>query len=244
MAELSQDQIRAVDLARTRLQTLHTAMSALRGDLASPQQPMPSWSLMQTHTNLIAKSIEEVSKVLSDNQELFSSTVAFPLPSFPGRYQSHIIETLLRTKLEPRVEDWIEQGSKTTKNKSTERGLSDRERSELWQWAGPAANREARKQIWDEDYTIAEKRAGTENVATGLNRKLRTPPEPTEENESDEEDQYDYESEEEAKEDKMEVEAQKPSVQPASDSQTTKTTTAPQMSLDSMLKFATTGNIG
>lgn len=47
---------------------------------------------------------------------------------------------------------------------------------ELWEWAGPEANRIAREDIgaegWDDVFTLAESEAGIENVVTGLRRKL------------------------------------------------------------------------
>ena len=40
--------------------------------------------------------------------------------------------------------------------------------TELWEWAGVAANEEARKHEWGGDYTLAEIEGGIENVVTGL----------------------------------------------------------------------------
>lgn len=43
---------------------------------------------------------------------------------------------------------------------------------ELWNWAGRAANELARQHEWGGDFTLAERKAGVENVVTGLRRKL------------------------------------------------------------------------
>ena len=39
---------------------------------------------------------------------------------------------------------------------------------ELWEWAGMAANEQARKHEWGGDYTLEEIEGGIENVVTGL----------------------------------------------------------------------------
>ena len=40
--------------------------------------------------------------------------------------------------------------------------------TELWEWAGVAANEQARKHEWGGDYTLVEIEGGIENVVTGL----------------------------------------------------------------------------
>lgn len=104
-----------------------------------------------------------------------------------------MLAQLLRKKLQPGVEDWITQGQKlaslipSLENATTaaldaveknmeEEGLKVVQLDELWNWAGPEANRIAREDIgaegWDDVFTLAESEAGIENVVTGLRRKL------------------------------------------------------------------------
>ena len=47
-------------------------------------------------------------------------------------------------------------------------GRGGNEIAELWEWAGVAANEQARKHEWGGDYTAEEIEAGIENVVTGL----------------------------------------------------------------------------
>ncbi len=100
--------------------------------------------------------------------------VAYPLPTFPGRTQENLLGQLLRKKLEPNVEDWVEKGREA----ATELQGSGRQASRehdllaLWEWAGMAANEQARKHTWGGEYTLEERELGTENVDTGLRRKL------------------------------------------------------------------------
>ena len=134
----------------------------------------------------------------------FRSTVAFPLPQFPGASKPMILETLLRTKLEPDIEDWVKEGESLTsqQRKSNFQGLSNEDRNSLWQWAPGAANAAARKQTWGGDYTRAEQQAGIDNVTTGLRRDLAEPPEddandgPEDDDDDDEDDLDDSDDDE------------------------------------------------
>ena len=53
----------------------------------------------------------------------------------------------------------------------------------LWEWAGVAANEQARRHEWGGDFTAEEREGGVENVITGLKRTF----EDEEESEEDEE---------------------------------------------------------
>jgi mediator of RNA polymerase II transcription subunit 8, fungi type len=105
------------------------------------------------------------------------------LPSFPGQSQEGLLQHLLRKKLEPRVEDWVESGravglaceaiaSNDDSGRKTK--LTANELVELWEWAGRAANEEAKRRNWgdDEEFTLEEREGGVANVVTGLRRRL------------------------------------------------------------------------
>jgi mediator of RNA polymerase II transcription subunit 8, fungi type len=197
-------------------------------------------SSLQSHAGLISNNLQAVARQLAENQQLLSSLVAYPLPSFPNS-QAHLLEHLLRTKLEPEVEEWVERAqelaSKGTQGRYS--GLSDIAHDDLWQWAPIAANDEIRKQNWGGDYTMAEKQAGIENVATGLKRELIEPPDPGEQDaeageESDEEDDDDEEDV---------VEVHRKSNAPGLEFDvTTAKRSASQMPIDNLFRFMMTGN--
>jgi mediator of RNA polymerase II transcription subunit 8 len=203
---------------------------------------------LQTHANLISNNLQQIAAQLSEHHELFQSTVAFPLPQFPGKERSFILETLLRTKLEPSIEEWIEEGEKiaTEQHKGTYSGLGDQDRSALWHWAPGAANKEARRQRWGADYTLEEKQRGIENVVTGLQRALVEPPDDEGEEEGEEEEEEEqedeYEETDEEDEDKMDVEPTKTEPKPGVSAPTTlRETTAIQMPIGSIHRFMTRG---
>ena len=195
---------------------------------------------LQSYSGLISSNLQAVAKQLADNHQLLSSVVAYPLPQYPSA-QAHLLEHLLRTKLEPEGEEWLEKGQevaqKTFQGERT--GLSERDQDELWQWAPVAANDEIRKQNWGGDYTMAEKQFGTENVETGLQRGLQQPPDPDEHGGG--EGAEDLEEEDDDEEDVVEI-SRKPNVPGLEFNLSTKERSAVQMPIENIFRFMVTGN--
>lgn len=220
--------------------TLNSSLRKLQENI-STQHPLPSWSALQTHANLISNNLQSISAQLAEHQQTLAATQAFPLPQFPGRQQGFILETLLRTKLEPNVEEWLDQGQHVFNDETTKDRLSTQERNELWQWAPSAANSQARKQKWGADYTLAEIQNGIENVNTGLKRELIEPPDDADEDEDD----YDEGSDEEDEDDndKMDIEQARPGVATSSGVSQQKPA-GPQMPVETIHRFMTTGRVG
>lgn len=129
---------------------------------------MPRSSL-HSLSQIISQNLANLSAHLTTHAPLLSSLVAYPLPSYPGREQEPVLNQLLRKKFEPHVEDWVEQGrlagEEVVKGNG---GRGGDEIIELWEWAGMAANEQARKHEWGGDYTLEEIEGGIENVVTGL----------------------------------------------------------------------------
>lgn len=143
------------------------------------------------------------------------------------------------------MEEWIEEGEKIDgqQHKGVQRGLSDADRTALWQWAPGAANREARKQKWGADYTLEEIRRGVQKVTTGLRRELVEPQDDEgEEDDDEEEDEEEYEASDDEDADKMDMEQTKTQGKPGGSlADTTLQVAADQMPLDSIHKYMTTG---
>jgi mediator of RNA polymerase II transcription subunit 8 len=200
---------------------------------------------LQTHAQLISNNLQAITSQLGEAGELFRSTVAFPTPRFPGTKSQNILDALLRSKLEPNIEDWVKEGEDISaqQRKATSHGLSDSERNDLWQWAPGAANSAARKQTWGGDYTRAEQQGGIEKVVTGLRRQLVEPPEfDDDEDGEDDDEEYEVTDEEDEGEDAMDVEKQQRDTQTKSIPETQLAQpTAGLMPLASIHKFMTTG---
>jgi len=185
------------------------------------------------------------------------SAHAYPLPSFPGRTQEDLLGQLLRKKLQPPVEDWIEEGARlgahipsglsnghsdlvngngTTNGVHT--SLSGKELEDLWNWAGPEGNRIAREigdEAFNDVFTLAEQEEGIEDVVTGLRRKFW---------ESDGEDEDDGEEKTKLKAEEMDLDVvdDRPDMvkmmhRPGIDE------SRPMMPLESLLRFVSQGRM-
>ena len=193
-----------------------------------------------------------MSQQLAKHQNLYASTVAFPLPSFPGRTQEIVLQQLLRTRLEPFVDDWFERGE-TVAQDILGPNISDKQGDELqqlWEWAPIGASEEGHRQKWGADYTLAEIQSGIEKVVTGLRRTLQVPQEDSDEEEDDEEEEEEEEVEDDNN-DESEVEdvemtevVEKTNIANSGrSSAVTATATSKPLALDSIFRFMMTGAI-
>ncbi|KAI9862291.1 MAG: mediator of RNA polymerase II transcription subunit 8 [Trichoglossum hirsutum] len=178
-ASLTPADIKALEQTRQKLFQLTKHLFSLQTAIQQ-NEPLPSWPTLQNTATIISTNLLTLSAHLQNHRTLFNSILVYPLPSFPGQSQENLLQHLLRKKLEPRVEDWVERGhtgglacgvSTLEEGKSK---LTANELIELWEWAGRAANEEAKRRAWgdDEEFTLEEREGGTANVATGLRRRL------------------------------------------------------------------------
>jgi mediator of RNA polymerase II transcription subunit 8 len=237
MATLTNDQIKVLEQSRQRLAQLTRSLGSLIASL-NQSDPLPPWcaslhdkqggskhtvrvsnkrnskihrSSLQSQASIISNNLISVSEQLSDHRDLLSTLVAYPGPEYPGRTQANTLEQLLRTKLDPRVEDWVERGriagtehqptdtfaiAPSLAASAAQKKLTEADLAKLWEWAPIEANEEARRRNWGGNFTLEEREAGIQNVVTGLRKQL----------EDDEEDEdEDDEDEEEEGEDEMEI---------------------------------------
>lgn len=196
-----------LDQLRARLQALVGGLTVMQSEIGNPNGRLPPWPQFQTSMNRVQREMNEVVQYLKEQQEAVSSIVVVPDPKFPLQ-QQHILDTLMRTKMEPATEEWIDQNLKAAREKEKEDSqfsagfggqnnrLSEEDREKFWLSAVLTANLEGRKHVWGADFTMAEKELGCENIDTGLLRELDVPPTPdpyTNEDlsgEEEDEDQY------------------------------------------------------
>ena len=119
--------------------------------------------------------------------------------------------------------------------------MSDSARNELWQWAPDAAMTEGFfKQKWGADYTLAEIESGVDKVVTGLRRELVVP-----EDDEDSDAEEDEEAQDADEGDAMQVDDKGVASQGASDAAGSGAALdMPQMPLESVHRFMTTGKVG
>ncbi|KAL2797870.1 mediator of RNA polymerase II transcription subunit 8 [Aspergillus keveii] len=210
------DQIKTLEQSRQRLVQLTHSLGSLITSL-NQSDPLPSWPSLQSQASIISSNLLTLSTHLSENHELLRSIPAYPAPEFPTKTHGNTLEQLLRTKLDPRVDDWVSRGRKGDTNALARpgstlpgggvssalvggfgnggaAGLSEGDLAALWEWAPVEANMEARRRNWGGDFTLEERERGVQGIAAelGLRRTL-------------EDDEGSSEEEEEEEPDEMEV---------------------------------------
>ena len=108
------------------------------------------------------------------HSELFEKTVAYPSTNFPGRTQEGLLGQLLRKKLEPGVERWVDEGKAIV---ASEQGQGDSEvLEEQWKAARDfIGERVARAAVTHrrDMFTAEEREMGIHNVRTGLSKPMK-----------------------------------------------------------------------
>lgn len=108
---------------------------------------------------------------MKTNSELFEKMVTYPSTNFPGRTQEGLLTHLLRKKLEPGVERWVDEGRAMAGQIETDDGLEEK-----WRAARDLiGERVARAVVTHrrDAYTAEEREIGIENVNTGLQKPMK-----------------------------------------------------------------------
>ncbi|CAK1354102.1 unnamed protein product [Cercospora beticola] len=233
---LPQEHIKAIDHLRMRLAGLSTSLHLLQGELAKPQNdPLLAWPQLQKASTNLGQNLDGLASALSAQRQLFTSLHLHPLPNFPAHTQQGLLEQLVRKKLDPRAETWIEESVNVGKEQSNgvaagqESGtLTEAEMQDLWSSAMDIHQEVLapwmEQDLFSDDFTVLERENGVKNVVTGLKRDLA-------DEDDDDEDDGDDDG------DKMVEDTVKPDVvqAPAANGLNT---SLPPLPLDSMLKFA------
>ena len=140
---------------------------------------------------------------LARNADALNRTVVYPSTNYPGRTQEGLLGQLLRKKLEPQVETWVDEGRAIIQEEQGggKDGGEDGSAEELWAWGKEWIGQRVATYILEEagdNYTVEEREGGIENVNVGLRRKF------DEDDESDEDEDEDGEEDEDDGDKEME----------------------------------------
>ncbi|PBP17771.1 RNA polymerase II mediator complex component Med8 [Diplocarpon rosae] len=188
-ASLTQEDIKILEQLRQRLSQLTNNIASQKSDLIR-SNPLPPWVSLQTSASILAGNIESLTNLMARHSELLNRMVVYPSTNYPGRTQEGILTQLLRKKLEPQVETWVEEG-RTTQTQIMEGRTDEKSEDELLDWAKDWIGNRVVKYAMEEagdNYTIEEREQGITSVNTGLKRNL-------EEDESDEDENEDEDEE-------------------------------------------------
>jgi mediator of RNA polymerase II transcription subunit 8 len=134
---------------------------------------------LQLSASILAQNLKSITEHLKSHSELFEKMVTYPSTNFPGRTQEGLLVQLLRKKLEPGVERWVEEGramALSTSQAGNGQGEQEDDLEEKWKEARDfIGERIARAAVTHrrDEYTTEEREMGIENVNTGLRRPMK-----------------------------------------------------------------------
>lgn len=182
--KLPPESLRALDQLRQRLAQLTTGIASLRKDLSA--HTLPTYPQLHSAAQLLSYTLTQYNEAYTAHKKFLTEAHAYPLPTYPGLGEAAAggrsglseeegrgaLEYVLRKKLEPRCEVWIDAHVEPRGKK--EEGKE--EVRELWKWAGSESVGVLRKFVekghFEADFTVAEMESGVDEVKTGLRRKL------------------------------------------------------------------------
>lgn len=172
---LTPDQVRTFDTLRARLQQLLDTLNSISRNLIN-RDPLPSWPQLESLQSSLSFALGQINDTMTLNATTLKEAHVYPLPNFPGHKEGDTLITLLRKKLDTVGEEWVEDFSAEKRKGFTDDRLNRTEIDGLWNWAstcsqgivGPMLENED----FGDDFTLAEREEGVENVRTGLKRKL------------------------------------------------------------------------
>ncbi|KAL8806648.1 MAG: hypothetical protein Q9182_001176 [Xanthomendoza sp. 2 TL-2023] len=163
MTSLSPEDVRALEQTRQRLAQLTESLNSLNRDVHTTH-PLPSWTSLTSRFSILAQNLSSLTTHLSSaSSNRLNNMAVFPLPTknFPAATaeQEGVLLQLLRKKMEPGVEGWVEEGGRWAVGLG-EGGGGEMWR-ELWEWCPVKANEEARGYEWFVgEWTRGEREAG------------------------------------------------------------------------------------
>ncbi|EFQ27846.1 RNA polymerase II mediator complex component Med8 [Colletotrichum graminicola] len=194
---ISADEFKAIEQTRQRLFQLSNSIQGLKIDVLK-SNPLPPPSSLQAQSQILLRNLQSLLETLTENTHVFQHLHVFPDVAYPGRVHENILTQLLRKKLEPGVEEWVERGREATNELRASApggvgGGGEAGLEEVWRgvrdWTVERVQRYVLEEAGDV-YTAEERERGVENVRTGLKRSL-------EDDEDDEDDDEEDESDEE-----------------------------------------------
>ncbi|KAL8841116.1 MAG: hypothetical protein Q9176_003457 [Flavoplaca citrina] len=175
MTSLSPSDIRILEQIRQRLSQLTESLNSLNRDIHTVH-PLPSWTSLTTRFTLLSTHLTHLSNLLHTHASTLNHLSVFPLPTFPAKEQENVLLQLLRKKLEPAVEEWVEEGARVGKGidvaggwegRRKEDGMDQEKWRELWDWGPVRANEEARGYEWFTGEWTGEEMEGGMDVDAG-----------------------------------------------------------------------------
>ncbi|KAK9450743.1 mediator of RNA polymerase II transcription complex subunit 8-domain-containing protein [Limtongia smithiae] len=150
--DLSSVPVEALEQLRLRLSLLKHSLNRIQ---AQVQQPgLPPWPTIQWQFVTALKQLDILSGTLDQYADVFRTTNAYPLSTFPVAMRTGLLTTLLRKRVDPEVEEWIKSGAEEGNAQlSAVPNKYRRASDEDWKAAMEIIEQERDGKVWNEYLT-------------------------------------------------------------------------------------------
>ncbi|CAG9950853.1 unnamed protein product [Clonostachys rosea f. rosea IK726] len=185
---LDDDELKSVEQMVSRISQLSSSINSLKHDLLR-SAPLPPPSSFQASAQILPAQPSRPSSTASPRtRSCFSQMAVHPSTNYPGRTQEGLLSTLLRSKLEPQMEERVSLGLETA-HRATPEGIAVLQ--EVWdecrRWTQQRIAEYVSEEA-DDVYTKQERDAGVEMCGPACGGS-------SEEDESDDDDEGEDEDE-------------------------------------------------
>ncbi|KAK6528181.1 mediator of RNA polymerase II transcription subunit 8 [Arthrobotrys megalospora] len=142
--------IEALDRLRVQLGLLTQSIGSLLQELRT-SDPLPPWTTLTAQLAILNSQLSTLSRSLHQHSATLQTTVAYPLPTFPARTQENLLNLLLRKKLAPEVEEWLQTGRKTGLALSSSSSSNDKQKTSNNDDSDDDSEPEAEEEEGDDD---------------------------------------------------------------------------------------------
>lgn len=163
----------ALESIRMRLSQISHSLTLLSAQLTSAN-PLPPWPALLSQFNVLLSQLTSLSVALDmTHAPALKGTLVYPTPAFPIFQQESLLLTLLRKKVTPQVQDWIDQdtGPETA-------AIVVADTDHRWWWAKEVIAKLSAERPWNGKCTKEELDAGVEPNADDLLDAQRPSPPP------------------------------------------------------------------
>ncbi|CUM66872.1 uncharacterized protein PRCAT00004556001 [Priceomyces carsonii] len=126
----SQVPVEVLESLRNKLNQVHLSLRKLSDQVNHSRYNNKNSLPNHVPFQVLITQLHSISSILDNTGEVLKRTNVYPLPSFPTTQQEGLVTTLLRKKLLPEVEDWLDRAIE----ESEKGGVSIQKDDEFSQW--------------------------------------------------------------------------------------------------------------
>lgn len=107
----------SLESVRNRLNQIYSSLRKLSDQVNHHNRypnkvKLPTYAHFQNQFQVLITQLHSIAVNLSNNDELLKSTNVYPVPTFPTSQHEGLVTTLLRKKVLPEVDEWIDRALK------------------------------------------------------------------------------------------------------------------------------------